>query len=295
MKAETGGYYMLRPDMGSGFAFVRCAQYRHRPGQADMLHVDLWWRGLNIAQDPGTYSYNAPNPWNNVLIGTAFHNTVMVDGQDQMDQVGKFMWLPWISGRVRRIKESSSRFFLYWEGEHDGYRRLQFPASHVRSILKLGDEHWLIVDRIGSKGGHRYRLHWLLSDFPFVFEKEHGSVTLATPKGSYQVVIGSICGKACFSLVRADENSPRGWCSHYYQEKEPALSIGVDIHDRCGLLFSLFGPDGFTSHYRNEVLDITTRKWRCAVSLSMNPTENKNPNISYACVTGQWNERFEIH
>jgi hypothetical protein len=295
LQAETGGYHTLRPDGGSGFTFVRCARYRHRPGQADMLHVDLWWRGLNIAQDPGTYSYNAPQPWNNALVGTSFHNTVTVDGQDQMDQVGRFLWLPWVTGRVRRIKESPSRFFLYWEGEHDGYRRLPCPASHVRSILKLGDEHWLIVDRLGSLGEHRYRLHWLLSDFPSVFEKERDSVTIATPEGSYRVVVGSMCGEAGISLVRADENSPRGWCSHYYQQKEPALSIAAEIRDRRGLLFSLFGPDGFTCHHENEVLDIATEKWHCAINLNMERTDNKNPNIAYACVTGQWNERFGIN
>ena len=63
--------------------------FRDRPSQADMLHVDVWWRGQNIAMDSGTYSYNAPEPWNNPLAHTAYHNTVTVDGRDQMDRVGK--------------------------------------------------------------------------------------------------------------------------------------------------------------------------------------------------------------
>jgi hypothetical protein len=38
----------------------------------------------NLALDPGTYQYNAPPPWENALNVTRVHNTVMVDGQDQM-------------------------------------------------------------------------------------------------------------------------------------------------------------------------------------------------------------------
>ena len=38
-----------------------------RPSHADQLHLDLWWRGLNITQDAGTYLYNADSPWDNSL------------------------------------------------------------------------------------------------------------------------------------------------------------------------------------------------------------------------------------
>jgi len=30
-----------------------------RPFQSDQLHVDLWWHGLNLARDAGTYLYTA--------------------------------------------------------------------------------------------------------------------------------------------------------------------------------------------------------------------------------------------
>ncbi|MFH1027772.1 MAG: heparinase II/III family protein [Pseudomonadota bacterium] len=95
--------------------------------------------------------------------------------------------------------------------------------------------------------------------------------------------------------LRADENSPRGWCSHYYYDKEPALSVAAEIHDRCGFFFTIFGPDGFTCHYENEVLDIGAAKWRCTVNFKMDRSDNKKPNISYAHVTGELNERFEIN
>jgi asparagine synthase (glutamine-hydrolysing) len=54
LAASEGGYYTLRGS--ETWAFVRCCEYRDRPAQADMLPVDLWWRGHNLVADPGTYS-----------------------------------------------------------------------------------------------------------------------------------------------------------------------------------------------------------------------------------------------
>ncbi len=93
-----------------------------------MLHVDLWWRGHNVALDAGTYSYNAPEPWDNVLAQTAYHNTVTVDDLDQMERVAKFLWLPWLRSGYAPAQRSPGGGLAYWEGEHDGYQRCQPPV-----------------------------------------------------------------------------------------------------------------------------------------------------------------------
>ena len=58
---DEGGYYTLRrPDT---WCMVRCHTYRDRPAHVDMLHVDLWHRGINILGDSGTHKYfNAASP-----------------------------------------------------------------------------------------------------------------------------------------------------------------------------------------------------------------------------------------
>jgi len=38
------------------WAALRTAQFATRPSHADQLHIDLWWRGLNVAQDAGRIS-----------------------------------------------------------------------------------------------------------------------------------------------------------------------------------------------------------------------------------------------
>jgi hypothetical protein len=79
----------------NSWAYLRTAQFTSRPSHADQLHLDLWWRGLNVAQDAGTYLYNAPAPWDNSLTSARVHNTVTVNGRDQFTRAGRFLYLDW--------------------------------------------------------------------------------------------------------------------------------------------------------------------------------------------------------
>lgn len=211
----AGGYYTLRG--AHSWAMIRCAHYQDRPSHADQLHFDLWWRGINIACDAGTYLYNGQPPWDNRLAATAMHNTATVDGHDQMTRAGRFLWLDWAQGRVTRQAAN------YWEGEHNGYA----PVRHQRGILKLDDDTWMVIDRLSDQTDHEYRLHWLLPDLPY--HADESKVRLQTNAGDYNVQVGCSVQSA-FSLVRADTASTRGWCSLYYGEKEPALSCSLVVN-----------------------------------------------------------------
>ena len=265
LKAPAGGYYTLRAE--NGFMFTRCATFRDRPAQADMLHVDLWWRGQNIAADAGTYSYNAPAPWNNSLAGTDCHNTVTVDGSDQMDRVGKFMWLPWLRGKVNYDLRSVKGMLSYWEGEHDGYRRLKAPVSHKRGVLRLGDDSWLVLDELISSQEHDYRLHWLFPDQPYEWQEWSGRLVLRTPAGAYYVQAGAQGLEPVYSLVRADERSARGWRSPYYMSLEPALSVDLVARARSLLFWTTFGPESCQVAVNETGLALKTVQWEATVDL----------------------------
>ena len=264
LEAEDGGYFTLRA--ATGFAFVRCGNFRHRPAHADTLHCDIWWRGQNIALDAGTYSYNAPEPWNNSLARTEFHNTVTVDALDQMEPSGKFLWLPWLHGTVEKPRTSENGFLNYWQGSHDGYERLPNQAQHRRGVLRLGDETWLILDALTSTAPHHYRVHWLLPDVPC--EGEIGEpLQLETPAGTYKFTALSPQG-GTHSLVRADENGPRGWKSAHYGDHEPALSLALEVEATNARFFTLFGPPSVSIVAQGDELTITAADWRASVRLS---------------------------
>jgi hypothetical protein len=240
LRAAGGGYYTLRSQ--ESFVFTRCTTYRSRPGQADMLHLDLWWRGENVACDAGTYSYNAPAPWNNPLAGTEYHNTVSVDNLDQMDRVGRFLWAPWTEGRVTCDASSELGLLTYFEGEHDGYRRLKSPALHRRGILRMPGEAWLVLDDLVSEEEHQYRCHWLLLDAPYDWDVVAGRLELMTAAGRYHVGMTSIPNRQTCSLARADPVTPRGWCASHYHDRIPALSLEMTVADAGARFLTGFGP-----------------------------------------------------
>jgi hypothetical protein len=267
LAAETGGYYTLRTP--SGFAFTRCASFRHRPSQADLLHVDIWWRGQNIAVDAGTYHYNAPPPWDNALGSTAVHNTVTVEGRDQMRKVSRFLWLPWPKGKVLRRGRSTHGALAVLEGLHDGFQRQGLAATHGRMIWRLGEEHFLILDRVAALDSATLhcRLHWLLNDFSTQQEPSSGLV-LNTPQGDYVVQLGTSCGHAAVSLVRGDAESTRGWRSPDYAVKVPALSLALDFLAPGDVVWSLLGPSPARAWLENDELAVETDSGRARLTLN---------------------------
>ena len=236
----VGGYFTLHGDQS--WALVRCARYRDRPGQADQLHLDLWWRGCNIACDAGTYLYSSEPPWANALAVTDVHNTVTVDGQDQMIRGGRFLWLNWAQGTVRSQAHSACGRVRYWEGEHDGYKRMKASATHRRGVVCLGHDYWLILDMLQSVSKHRYRLHWLVPDVPYEWEQAGRHVTLATASGPYHIYMSTLSGQEATAIVRADEHAPRGWRSLSYGHREPALSLECIEEANVAVFSTVFGP-----------------------------------------------------
>jgi asparagine synthase (glutamine-hydrolysing) len=286
--AADGGSYTLRSK--ESFVFVRAASFRDRPSQADMLHADLWWRGLNIALDPGTYSYNDREPWDNPLARTAYHNTISVDDQDQMERVSRFLWLPWLHSRAGEITRSPRGNLCYWEGEHDGYGRLREPVVHRRAIAGIGSQRWLVVDRLESNAEHRYRLHWLLSDWEFNWDRERAEMELRTAAGPYWLRLSCSEANARNSVVRADSTTPRGWVASSYNRREPALSVALESTGATVMFFSVFGPDRCELEVADSVR-LSGEGWTAVAELASGSNASL---IRCLSLSGLVEERMEI-
>lgn len=240
LTADDGGCYTIRDR--ESWVFIHCPQYRHRPGQADLLHLDLWWRGSNVALDPGSYSYNAPPPWDHGLARTRHHNTVTVDEMDQMERAGRFLWMPWARGRTLRHEWVAGRG--RWAGEHDGYQRLNDPVQHHREVLQVGQDAWCVVDDLlAQESSHRFELGWLLADAPYRWIEPDRALELDLPGGRYCVTVGVWPRLSAISMVRADPDSDRGWHSPAYGVREPALSLRAVGTAKRFRFVTLFGPE----------------------------------------------------
>ncbi|HXU08232.1 MAG TPA: heparinase II/III-family protein, partial [Blastocatellia bacterium] len=286
-QAQQGGCYTIRSR--DGFLFARCPGFRHRPAHADLLHVDLWWRGQNIALDAGTFSYNHDSSSGDPLSKTEAHNTVTIDQSDQMDRVGRFLWLPWARAEARRLQKSDAGNLTYLELTHDGYQRLNAPAVHTRAILRVHD-HWLIVDRLTSSAEHEYRLHWLLEDSPFV-SRDETHLTLDTSAGPYYVQVGSTTVEQSSSILRADDASRRGWRAPYYNSLEPALSFELRMRAVNAVFWTVFGPESCEVVADDGSVQLCTSNWSAQLGLKMSDDE---PLVSSITLSGSVGDKMEI-
>jgi len=296
--ADTGYFHL--GDRNS-WALIRAGHYTRRPFQADQLHVDLWWQGINLACDPGTYLYNGPAPWNNAFAGTAVHNTITVDGRDQMRRAGRFLWVDWVqaSGRVHR--PASAALADRFEGEHDGYRNL--GIKHRRTVQWLRDAGWIIVDDIEGNGEHTARLHWLLADLPYDVSISPFKVVLrsgelrlrwnlfASVPGSMAVVRGGlITHSAGASEFSGSDTSLLGWESLTYGDLRPAVSllyqtrsqlpvrfVTVVLTDENVKLDASTGQIAIFSNDSNEQSPADSEVYRVSLSGSITGTTTKPP------------------
>ncbi|MDD5466626.1 MAG: alginate lyase family protein [Anaerolineales bacterium] len=245
--------HVLRVPRRASWAYLRAARFISRPGHADQLHVDLWWRGINLARDAGTYRYAAPLPWDNALAGAGVHNTLIINGEEPMLRAGRFLWLDWSQARLL-ARESDARGG--WErlvAEQDGYRRL--GVLHQRSLTAFKDGGYVVEDRLlpvrsqdrslaRAQVTFQVALHWLLPDWKWeLLELEDGQVQarLRSSHGWVTLTIAVRAEQAVsfadlpleVQVLRAGElvygsgtASPiLGWYAPYYGCKEPALSL----------------------------------------------------------------------
>lgn len=241
-----GGVHILRGEASA--AFIRCTDFRERPSHADQLHVDLWMHGQNIACDAGTFLYNGQGLWQNGLAHTRVHNTVTVDGADQMMWLSRFTWGDWAQGRL------FGRSDRMWQGGHNGYARL--GVEHVRSVLALNGDRWLVADHLFAHQPHRYSLHWLINDFPYSVTPEQKLICLWPESDKLHIRMGLLEGDAAFSTVRGDPASTRGWRSRYYGQKEPALSAMLETERADAIFWTFFGFDGDSVTPSGQSLDL---------------------------------------
>ncbi len=252
-----GGMYLLHGTDSK--AVLRCTDFHSRPSHADQLHVDLWWHGVNIACDAGTYLYSGKDRWRNGLAHTAVHNTVTVDGQDQMKMLTRFTWTNWSRGTVLQHNADT------WRGEQDGYQRLADPVSHQRTVMSLERDRWLVLDHLKGRQKHHYSLHWLLSDVPY--EQRENLILLSLDSMKCKIQLGLLPGNSAFSVVRCDPESARGWRSQYYGDREPAISVLLETDQPRAVFWTFFGPASDSIDLAGNTLNIGSGDWNTKVDL----------------------------
>ena len=232
---DNAGCYVVRGE--EDFAFVRAAKFVHRPCQLDMLHVDFWAGGNNIAIDPGTHSYNGEGIWKSVPFARGeCHNSITIDGNEPARRVSKFLFVPWPESQLLVADED----FLVVH-RHMSYAT-DSSVDHWRLVVRLPGRNWLVADHLDSSDDHDYRLHWLLGG-TVVNCPDENNVSLQFKDGGQFYFAARCYNESKSSIVTAKEGSARGHFAPKYFELAAANSFTMTAKASSTQFMSFFGPD----------------------------------------------------
>ena len=222
-----GGYYILGTDFETPAEIRLVADagpigYREiaAHGHADALSFTLSVGGCEFIVDPGTFAYHTEADWRSYFRGTAAHNTVRIDGQDQSQQGGNFMWLR--KARAGCSVWSTDAHADQFEGWHDGYASLADPVMHRRRIqLDKPTRRIVIEDTLEMKEGHDVELFFHCAEDcevrrdprALMLSRGGRTLTMWLPEG------GDV------HVVRGSEQPIAGWVSRAFDRKEPSPTI----------------------------------------------------------------------
>jgi len=220
-----------RIDCENGWGIIRTNRFKFRPAHADQNHVDLWYQGVNVICDAGTYSYNLESPWHNALAKSKVHNTLTINQNDQMTISGTFRWRDWSIGKMNR--ESNK---IVSEVKNS----VQNQFVHQRQFGPINSTEWVISDTlriIDSEipPGYLY-LHWLVKDCPYEicssgmirFNFGKFKMELQYTSENKNMKIGIIYkGESIQDGFQDDPNL--GWFSPTYDALIPAISVVARI------------------------------------------------------------------
>ncbi len=226
---------------------LRGVKFHGRPAHADQLHADLWWDGINIARDAGTFSYNDAPPWQNTLDATRVHNTITIDGRDQMTRVSRFLWLDQANAAWLPEADTSRICAL-----HNGYHKIGY--AHERCLELTPDGGFLVTDRLRAfpreRREHFFSIHWLLPDWKWEHDQEN--LLLTGEKRNIHLhihAVNALDGAAILpqdvvlirggqTLLGSCQDPVRGWESDTYGEKHVALSYSLSFRASGSMLIT---------------------------------------------------------
>jgi hypothetical protein len=191
-------------------------------GHADALSFTLCVGGREVFVDPGTYTYRTDSPWRGYFRGTSAHNTLRIDGQDQSESGGTFMWLHKAAAHCTTWRSSAETDCL--EGSHNGYRRLADPVTHRRRItLDKPQRRILLEDRLEMAGTHLVELHFHCHEASQL-RRQPDAHLLELDGLALQIQLPDVAG-AEVQVCSGQMNPPLGWVSRHFDVRVAAPTL----------------------------------------------------------------------
>ena len=230
-----GGYFVLGHQFGkhnevsvvfdaASLGYLSIAAHGH----ADCLSFVLSLGGVPVLIDPGTYCYDSDLSWRDYFRSTAAHNTVRIDGVDQSEMAGPFMWSrkarPIVE--VQEFSDTSQRV----RARHDGYCRLSDPVVHTRDIRVDGQASAIfVIDEIAARSAHAIERFWHFADDCVVQVVGEAKIVAESRKAVIEI---HFSGADRVNLYRGCKVPQSGWVSHRFGNRSPTTTAAMLSHCR---------------------------------------------------------------
>jgi hypothetical protein len=223
-RSETadGPEIWCRCDSGP-HGFLSIAAHAH----ADALSIEVRHDGTDILTDPGTYCYSSDQVFRRYFRSTIGHNTLEVLGRDQSTSGGPTMWIRHAESRLTSLESSPDGDEGRWVAEHYGYRTLDPPVTHRRTVEFNGKRRLIeITDEIDGVGRPPVRLAFHLG--PTVKASLDGCILTLRwqdQDGNEATATMTLPSALGWSLIRGATNPVLGWYSPAFGQKLPATDV----------------------------------------------------------------------
>jgi hypothetical protein len=227
------GLTLLRsPVGGAGEIWCRCDSGPHgflsiaAHAHADALSVELRHQGTEILVDPGTYCYHGDPTWRRYFRSSLGHNTLEIDGRDQSEPGGPFLWTSRATTRLLEVS-LGHRGVQRWSAEHDGYERLDPPATHRRTVTLDPDARSLeIVDDVSSEGAHDLRLAFHLGpSVEATVTGQQAELRWARRPGGEGTATLRLPEQLSWETYRGSTDPVLGWYSTGFGRRSPTTTL----------------------------------------------------------------------
>jgi hypothetical protein len=204
---------------GGPHGYLSIAAHAH----ADALSVEVRCGGVDVLADPGTYCYHGEPAWRSYFRSTIAHNTVELAGRSQSVDGGPFLWLRHANARQFGVQDIGDA--VGWTAEHDGYRSLDPPARHRRSVLL--DRASRVLDIVDEIDGGRHEVRLMFHLGPDVQAELDGSCAIlrwpsASAPGSARLELPC---QLQWSLHHGETDPILGWYSRGLGQRIPAYAF----------------------------------------------------------------------
>jgi heparinase II/III-like protein len=194
-------------------------------GHAGCLGLGLYAQGRALIVDRGTHVYNGAPAWRQYFRGTRAHSTVVIDGREQAEPAGTFRWATRYTSRI--VRHVSTSDYTLVTAQHDGYRRLPVPLIHERTLLGVGGEYWVCIDRFTGAGTHSGEFLFQLAP-GLEIERAGVAVFAAPPEATAGLLIvpaGFEEPRTHVEIAAMAAGTRQGWHSDDYGERRPAPTL----------------------------------------------------------------------